>query len=129
MLVRLHAVASDTGKLCTNKRTYTRARAPLFPAGSFMQTLCGTPQYIAPEVLANAGDRRYDRAVDMWSCGVILYVLCVTTHGDDLWVGGWVTICGLSRSMLVLITFLRPPPPFMVGWRESFLLTRARGLN
>ena len=51
-----------------------------------MQTLCGTPQYIAPEVLANAGDRRYDRAVDMWSCGVILYVLCVT-HGGDLWWG------------------------------------------
>eukprot|EP00656_Telonema_subtile_P003488 TRINITY_DN11596_c0_g1_i7.p1 TRINITY_DN11596_c0_g1~~TRINITY_DN11596_c0_g1_i7.p1 ORF type:complete len:470 (+),score=109.62 TRINITY_DN11596_c0_g1_i7:138-1547(+) len=43
---------------------------------SFMQTLCGTPQYLAPEVLtAQKGKVGYGQQVDMWSLGVILYIL------------------------------------------------------
>eukprot|EP00494_Astrolonche_serrata_P023264 UN23522 len=37
-----------------------------------MQTACGTPTYVAPEVLYRQG---YSNQVDMWSVGVILYVL------------------------------------------------------
>ena len=42
---------------------------------SLMKTLCGTPMYLAPEVLHSAGLRGYSKAVDCWSLGVILFIM------------------------------------------------------
>lgn len=39
---------------------------------SALTTQCGTPGYVAPEILQN---QPYDKAVDMWSIGVITYIL------------------------------------------------------
>jgi calcium/calmodulin-dependent protein kinase I len=41
-------------------------------AGRVMQTACGTPFYVAPDVLLGGG---YGPSVDCWSAGVLLYVL------------------------------------------------------
>ncbi|RFU24493.1 hypothetical protein B7463_g11844, partial [Scytalidium lignicola] len=44
---------------------------------SFTTTLCGTPSYVAPEILEDTKHRRYTKAVDIWSLGVVLYIcLC-----------------------------------------------------
>jgi serine/threonine protein kinase len=37
-----------------------------------LTTSCGTPSYVAPEILRG---ERYGRAVDLWSLGVITYIL------------------------------------------------------
>ncbi|KAL3895724.1 MAG: hypothetical protein SGCHY_004527 [Lobulomycetales sp.] len=44
----------------------------IFNDDEVMKTACGTPGYVAPEVLIRRG---YGREVDLWSLGVITYIL------------------------------------------------------
>ncbi|KAL2927754.1 Serine/threonine-protein kinase ATG1t [Bienertia sinuspersici] len=73
-------------------------------SGDYAETVCGTPLYMAPEML---GFQRYDYKVDMWSIGAILYELL---HGHPPYHGrtnvqllkNIKTSIGLPFSKLVL---------------------------
>ena len=43
-----------------------------FNNNDVMKTVCGTPGYVAPEVLRGM---KYTEAVDIWAVGVIAYIL------------------------------------------------------
>jgi serine/threonine protein kinase len=44
----------------------------VFNDATMMKTCCGSPEYVAPEILLCMS---YDAAVDMWSIGIIVYIL------------------------------------------------------
>ncbi|GAY46198.1 hypothetical protein CUMW_095140 [Citrus unshiu] len=56
-----------------NLKVYDFGLSALQKPGGMLTTACGSPCYVAPELLASKG---YERAAaDIWSCGVILFEL------------------------------------------------------
>ncbi|XP_055389418.1 ovarian-specific serine/threonine-protein kinase Lok [Condylostylus longicornis] len=52
---------------------------------SELRTLCGTPLYVAPEILLTGGRGSYTEKVDIWSLGVVLFTMLSGTlpFSDD----------------------------------------------
>lgn len=46
--------------------------AKFLPTATFATTACGTPGYVAPEIIMS---KRYGKEVDVWSIGILLYIL------------------------------------------------------
>ena len=51
--------------------------------GEKKKTICGTPNYIAPEILDGKCGHSYE--VDIWSLGVIMYTITIKTPFNILY--------------------------------------------
>ncbi|TGZ85556.1 Pkinase-domain-containing protein [Ascodesmis nigricans] len=73
--------------------------------GNFLKTSCGSPNYAAPEVIN--GKLYAGPEVDVWSCGVILFVLlCGTLPFDDEYIPN--LFKKIAKGFYTLPSFLSP---------------------
>mmetsp|Transcript_13661 Transcript_13661/g.21471 ORF Transcript_13661/g.21471 Transcript_13661/m.21471 type:complete len:565 (-) Transcript_13661:51-1745(-) len=75
-------------------------------------SLCGTPNYIAPEIICHEG---HSYAVDMWSAGIVLYIMLVNQHTPPFETGH------VSKTMKRVKTEHVQIPKYLTPQCQSFL--------
>jgi calcium/calmodulin-dependent protein kinase I len=68
----LYSDPSDDARIMITDFGLSKLRKEEDAAARSLKTACGTPGYVAPEVLRQRG---YGKEVDLWSAGVITYIL------------------------------------------------------
>lgn len=83
-------------------------------------TLCGTPEYMAPEVITHTG---YDRMVDWWAVGILAFeLLCgMTPFCDDHDSGPEIIFANILTSRDQEVEMPPRTPPATVDFVQSLL--------
>lgn len=72
--------------------------------GDFTQTYVGTPDYMAPEILAH---EHYGRSVDWWAFGILIYVMLTGSYPFNF--------SGNARDLLLQIKRMGRSYPQSIG--------------
>ena len=77
----MHRDLKPENLMLSNKKKYHSIKIIDFglacevDSDNFLYKRCGTPGFVAPEIIIHGKDMNYDQKVDVFSAGIIFYIL------------------------------------------------------